>query len=121
MLKSTLSIFLLVFCCLVFSANNVPAQDEGPITGAYGRVNKNDAQVKASAKFAVKARAKSTKRSITLISISKAEQQVVSGMNYKVCMKVRDGRRTRWATAVVYRHWGGTRQLSSWDWGACNW
>ena len=119
MFKLHTSIFVLSTCFLVFTATNVSAQEM--MTGNYRPANKNDAQVKAAAKYAVKTEAKRVKRGITLVSISKAEQQVVSGMNYMVCMKVRDGRKTRWATAVVYRHWSGKRSLTSWDWGACNW
>lgn len=119
MSRSVTSIFLLVFCCLVFAAASASAQEM--MTGNYRPVNKNDAQVKAAAKYAITAEAKRVKRGISLVSISKAEQQVVAGMNYRVCMKVRDGRKTRWATAVVYRHWKGTRSLTSWDWGTCDW
>lgn len=119
MLKLLTSVFVLGFFCLIFTASSATAQE--PMAGGYSSVSKNDAQVKAAAKYAVAREARRVKRGITLISISKAEQQVVAGMNYQVCMKVRDGRKTRWASAVVYRHWKGTRSLTSWDWGACNW
>jgi hypothetical protein len=76
-------------------------QSGGPVRGCYaGEAGKNG---------------------ISLISIDKAEQQVVAGMNYKVCLKVRNGKRVRYATAVVYRDLKGKRSLSSWDWGECNW
>lgn len=91
------------------------------MVGNYRPVSKNDPQVKAAANYTVRAEARRIRHVITLLSVNKAEQQVVAGMNYRVCLKVRDNRRTRWATAVVYRHWNGKRSLTSWDWGACNW
>jgi hypothetical protein len=117
MRKLYASMFLLAFCFLVFAASNAAAQ----MVGNYRPVSKNDPQVKAAANYAVSTEATRTRHTITLISISKAEQQVVAGMNYRVCLKVREGKRTRWATAVVYRHWKGKRSLTSWDWGTCDW
>jgi len=117
MQKLKISIFFLAFCFIGLTAQSAAAQ----IPGGYNSVSKNDPQVKAAAKFAVAAQSKRVKHVITLISINKAEQQVVAGMNYKVCLQVRDGRRVRKATAVVYRNLQGKRSLTSWDWGECNW
>ena len=117
MRKINFLVFLLVFCFIGFAAKTATAQ----MPGGYNSVNKNDPQVKAAARYAVTTQSKRAGHSITLISISKAEQQVVAGMNYKVCLKVSDRKRTRWATAVVYRDLKGGRSLTSWDWGACNW
>ncbi len=117
MRRSYALMFLLVFCFIAFAASSAAAQ----MVGNYRPVSKNDPQVKAAARYAVTAEARRVRRGITLLSIDKAEQQVVAGMNYQLCLRVRDGRRTRRATAVVYRHWKGNRSLTSWDWGACNW
>lgn len=117
MRKLYVPMFLLVFCFMAFAASNVSAQ----MVGNYRPVSKNDPQVKAAARYAVAAEARRSRHAITLLSIDKAEQQVVSGMNYRVCLRVRDNRRVRRATAVVYRHWSGKRSLTSWDWGTCNW
>jgi hypothetical protein len=117
MQKLRISIFVLVGCFILSAASNASAQ----MTGAYGLAEKNDLQIKAAANFAVRAEGKRVRHSVTLLSINKAEQQVVAGMNYKVCMRVRDGRKNRWATAVVYRDLRGKRSLTSWDWGNCDW
>lgn len=117
MRKITFLSFLLAFCFIGFTAQSAAAQ----IAGGYNPVSKNDPQVRAAAKFAVAAESKRVKHVITLISIRKAQQQVVAGMNYEVCLQVRDGRRVRRATAVVYRNLQGKRSLTSWDWGECNW
>jgi TRAP-type C4-dicarboxylate transport system substrate-binding protein len=112
-----LTILFLAVCLIGLSAQSAAAQ----VTGGYGPVAKSDPQVRAAAKFAIAAECKRTKRTITLISTSKAAQQVVAGMNYKVCLKVRDGGQVRTATAVVYRTLQGGRSLTSWDWGTCDW
>ena len=117
MRKINILLFLLALCCVSSTARTASAQ----IAGGYGAVDKNDPEVKAAAKYAVAAETRHAHHTIKLISINKAEQQVVAGMNYKVCMKVRDGKKTRWATAVVYQNLKNKRSLTSWDWGACNW
>lgn len=108
-------VFVLAICMMGFTMQNTNAQ----IAGGFESVSKTDPQVRAAAKFAVAAECKRTKRNITLVSIDSAAQQVVAGMNYKVCMQVRDGRHVRNATAVVWRNLQGGRSLRSWDWGAC--
>jgi hypothetical protein len=110
-----LTILFLAVGLIGLTAQSAGAQ----VTGGYGPVAKNDPQVRAAAKFAVATERKRAKRVVTLISCSKAAQQVVAGMNYKVCLQVRDGGHVRTATAVVYRNLQGGRSLTSWDWGEC--
>lgn len=117
MKKIYLLSLVLAVCFIGLSAQVTKAQ----IAGGYGSVETSDKEVKAAARQAVSTESKRLKHTLTLISISKAEQQVVAGMNYKVCLKVRDGRRTRRATAVVFKSLRGRRSLSSWDWGNCDW
>ena len=48
------------------------------------------------------------------------EIQVVAGLNYRICMRVREGRRAvRTATAVVYRDLRKRMSLTRWKNGAC--
>ena len=117
MRKTILLLCLMTFCFFGFAARAAQAQ----IAGGYNSVGTKDKEVRAAARYAVAAQGKRAKRSITLISINKAEQQVVAGMNYKVCLKVRDKRLTRVATAVIYKDLRGKRELTSWYWGNCNW
>ena len=117
----------LLFCsfvlALVFGINaastKVAAQDSEPIVGGYGDASVTDKEVKSAAVFAVKTRSKNIKRTITLVKIRKAELQVVAGLNYRICMSVREGRTTRIATAVVYRDLQNRKSLSRWKNGAC--
>ena len=100
-------------------ANRVAAQD-GQITGGYGEASITDKGVKSAAAFAVKTRSARTNKKLTLVKIEKAEMQVVAGLNYRVCMRVKDskGRRST-VTAVVYKDLQNRRSLSRWKSGGC--
>ena len=105
----------------VSAANTkVAAQTDEPITGGYGTASVTDKEVRKAAAFAVTTRAKRTGKAVTLVSIRKAEIQVVAGLNYRICMRVREGRRAvRTATAVVYRDLRKRMSLTRWKNGAC--
>ena len=117
MKRLELSVFVLACCLIGLMAQSVAAQR----TGGYAAVSRNNAQVRAAATFAVATQSERGHQPLTLISVRKAGQQVVAGMNYKVCLQVRDGQRVRTATAVVYRNLQGQRSFTSWDWGGCDW
>lgn len=105
---------------LLFGVNAaVSAQDDGQITGGYGDASVTDKDVKSSAAFAVKAHSRKVGKSVTLLKIKKAEVQVVAGLNYRVCMSVREGGKTKTVTAVVYKSLQNKRELSRWKSGAC--
>ena len=54
---------------------------------AYGDAEVTNADVVAAAKFAI-ATTKKKDPTLKLVSIEKAQQQVVAGMNYALCLKV---------------------------------
>lgn len=103
----------------VFAAESrVSAQE---ITGGYGDASVIEKDVRAAANFAVKSRSRSTGKTFTLVRITKAEVQVVAGLNYRLCMTVREGRkRARSVTAVVYKNLQNRRSLSRWKSGGCS-
>ena len=99
------------------AASSARAQD---ITGGYGDTTVSDKDAVASAKYAVKSQAKKSGKAITLIRIEKAEVQVVAGLNYRVCMTVREGRaNAKKVTAVVYKDLKNARSLTAWKPGGC--
>jgi Aspartic acid proteinase inhibitor/Cystatin domain len=59
-----------------------------PIAGGYAPIANDSTEASSAAKFAIAARKKKDP-SLKLVSIEHAEQQVVAGMNYAICMKVR--------------------------------
>lgn len=108
-------IYLSFFAMLAIGviANTSSAQ----IAGGYGDADVADKTVKTAANVAVKRLAKIDGHPVTLISIVKAEQQVVAGMNYRLVMKVRELKRTRTYTVVVFRSLKGKYSLSKWKRG----
>lgn len=100
------------------SGSRVSAQE---MAGGYGDASVADKDVRKAANFAVNTRSRSTGKMLTLVRIVKAEVQVVAGLNYRVCMTVREGRkRAKTVTAVVYKDLRNRRSLSRWKAGGCS-
>lgn len=101
-------------------ANHVAAQD-GQTTGGYGDAAVDSKETKKIARFAVKARAKRTHKPLKLVKIVKAEIQVVRGLNHRICMDVREGRKkARRVTVVVWEDINNRPlQLTDWKSGGC--
>jgi len=101
------------------------AQTDETITGGYQKVEVSAAQIVSAANFAVKARAKKQKAKINLKAISKAEQQVVAGMNFNMCLQVetRDKRKKtsvpQMVQAIVFLNLKQKYELTSWAIAAC--
>ncbi len=109
---------------LVFGGVLVLGSAFAQIAGGYGTADLKDPQVMAAAKFAVgaqNAKLKRTgRRAYTLLEISKAEMQVVAGLNFHVCIKTKLGTSIRNADAVVYQDLQQKLSLTSWDWKKCS-
>ncbi len=109
------SIFVIGLLGAIAAENRVSAQDE-PMTGNYREISVKSKEAKNAAAFAVKTRSAKTGKHITLVKITKAERQVVAGMNYRVVIRVADRRgRVRTATAVVYKDLKRHMSLTSWN------
>jgi hypothetical protein len=94
------------------------------IAGGYSAADVKDPQVVAAAKFAVDAQNTKLKRTgsraYKLLEISKAQMQVVAGLNFQVCIKTKLGAGIRSAEAVVYQDLQQKLSLSSWEWKKCS-
>lgn len=109
-----------VFVFIATAADTRISAQEPQMTGAYSDALIKDKDVRKAANFAVKQRAVNTKKKLTLLSIRKAEIQVVAGLNYRVCMRVRDNRgRVSTVTTVVYKDLKNRLSLSRWRTGGC--
>lgn len=87
--------------------------------GGY-RVTSLDApDVKAAAEFAVIAQAARSGESLSLARIVRAEQQVVSGLSFRLCLEVTSGGQSQRVRAMVYRDLNGHLALSFWLVGEC--
>lgn len=121
-MKRKLQIFMMFvalgvfFCC----ANASFAQK---IVGGYGEASVDDERVVAAADFAVKDHSEKNEVSLEIVSIRKAELQVVAGINYRICIEVKvteEGNdETQFVEVVVYQDLKKKYKLTSWKPDAC--
>lgn len=110
----------LLFATVVTGACAAALSTPAQMTGAYGNVQATSKEVKQAAAFAVKTRAKKVHRTVSLLKVENAESQVVAGINYRLCIRVRDGKaKSTTATAIVYKDLKKHMSLSSWRTGRC--
>jgi hypothetical protein len=89
-----------------------------PVAGGWGKANPKDAQVLEAARFAVAAEQARTDSVFKLVSVVRAEQQVVAGMNYRFCLRLQRGK-SKTALVQVYRNLEAKLSLTSWVWNGC--
>lgn len=89
------------------------------IAGGFGDADKTDPEIVSAARFAIKQQRRKLGQSLLLVSIERAEIQVVAGLNYRLCLKVNVKGKTQEVTAVVYRDLKQKYSLSRWDVGSC--
>jgi hypothetical protein len=115
-------LILAVFGFIFGTAVSGYAQTEmdTPMAGGYAKADTRDAEVVAAAKYAVKAEAKKQRAKISLVSVNQAEEQVVAGRNYRLCLKVETaekGKKTKTSKiieAVVFQNLKQKLSLTSW-------
>jgi hypothetical protein len=91
-----------------------------PAVGAYQEASVTDADVKTAARYAVrKEKQRRGDGSVKLVSIERAEKQVVAGMNYRLCLRVKIKGKIRRVTTTVYKNLEQMHALTSWKPGAC--
>ena len=83
----------LLFCLLALGVAFGPAPKAGarqgyPKVGGFKPVAANNPEVTAAARFAVAAEGKKENTTIRLLAVESAEQAVVAGMIYRLCLKV---------------------------------
>ncbi|MBV9242390.1 MAG: hypothetical protein JO314_10315 [Acidobacteria bacterium] len=116
MKRLSIAFGILVLCAAAAAAQKV---------GGYKDVDVSDSNVQEAAEFAVSAEAEKTNKEVHLISIHKAELQIVAGRNYRLCMKVRsqggedEADAIIFVQAVVYVDLKGNKKLSSWSTSDC--
>jgi hypothetical protein len=115
-MKKSLQIMMsiLMLSMVLCVAPPVLAQN-GPVVGGYAETSSSDAEVLKAASYAVRAQGQKQGVRISLISIQRAEVQVVAGLNYRLALRVKVGGKPRDVTAVVYRNLKRKYSLSSWD------
>lgn len=114
----SVSIALAAFFIILNSASSSFAQTD-QMTGTYGEADVKAKDVIAAAKFAVKKGTAKEKATITLFKIKQARMQVVSGLNYEVCLEVNYKKSEKksvrkYVKAVVYKNLKKVYSLTSW-------
>jgi hypothetical protein len=107
---AVLSAFVLLTASAVASSAQQP-----PAVGTYQGVSKGDPDVVAAARFAVAEEGRREGAPVSLVSINRAERQVVAGFNYRLRLSVRAGAGVREVTAVVYRNLKDAYSLTDWE------
>lgn len=93
---------------------------EDPIVGGYGDISVRSRDARSAASVAVTQHNRGIRDKVTLVKILKAEQQVVAGMNYRVCLQIKTRRGvSRTITAVVYQPIRKKMRLTDWEAGGC--
>lgn len=117
---------LLVALSLAFSCVMVSlAQTQRPIVGGYKPANKEDSGVIEAAEHAVSERGENEGVSLKLVSVERAESQVVAGTNYRLCLKVAidgeddDSGETQDVRVIVHRSLQKEYSLKSWEVTEC--
>lgn len=121
MRKSLRVLTVLVALGIAFGCVIAGLAQTRPIVGGYKVVATDDAEVVAAAEFAVGEQAKQQESTIELRSIEQAEQQVVAGMNYRLCLRVGiDGdSEDKDVKVVVFKSLKKEYSLKSWEDADC--
>lgn len=112
-MKIKLSLVLGLFCLCLCGSAELNAQP--PVVGGYKKASVSDADVASAAAFAVEAAQPKKGAKYSLLAVENAEKQVVAGMNYKLCLNVKEGDKTENFTAVVFRDLKQKFSLTSWE------
>lgn len=99
-------------------ARVLSAQQE-PIAGGYSEAPQTDRDVISAAQFAAAEESRRKRVRVTLVSIEHAERQVVAGLNYRLCLKIKIKGKTHNVTAVVYQNLKQKYSLTSWAEDGC--
>ncbi len=96
----------------------VSAQQE-PIAGGYSEAPQTDRDVISAAQFAAAEESRRKRVRVTLVSIEHAERQVVAGLNYKLCLRIKTRGEIHNVTAIVYQNLKQKYSLTSWAADGC--
>lgn len=120
-MKKNLQIMMMFAALAVFfgCATSISAQ----MVGGFKAAPVDDAGVVAAADFAVMNYTEKNEVSLEIVSIQKAERQVVQGMNYRICVEVKAAEEgndeTQFVQVVVYQDLKRNYKLTKWEPDAC--
>lgn len=89
------------------------------VLGGYKDAPVDDPEVVAAAEAAVSEQGQKQEAPISLVSVEKAERQVVAGTNFRMCLKVEIDDETQDVKVVVFRSLQKEYSLKSWEEASC--
>ena len=110
---------IMIFLALYLAISGAPASMAQQQTGGYQEAPKDDPAVVSAAKFAVSDQQTKQGGTVELVSIKRAETELVSGINYRLCLKVKVGGKTQTVTTIVNKTLDDRHTLTSWEAGGC--
>lgn len=99
-------------CFLAFPVTRVSSEN---VPGGYSTIGLSD-DAKAAAEYAVQEQAKLEAAVLKLTDISRAERQIVAGVNYRLDIVVTVNGSERKARIVVFKDLKSHYQVASWEW-----
>jgi len=84
--------------------------------GAWSAADAYSPEVQEAARFAVQTYAAQNRARVLFKDVTHARQQVVSGVNHELQLRVTLDGAHRNVQATVWRQPGGTYRLQAWDW-----
>ena len=115
-IASTLFFVALTLTCAVVAS----AQGKRPILGGYNEAAVDNSEVVEAAEFAVEEQGRKQEMTVSLVSIERAEIQVVAGKNFRLCLRVtlkaegEDEESEQMVKVVVSRNLQKVFSLRSW-------
>lgn len=110
---SRLNLHLLLWLALGCS----PGSQANPLAGGFASAQRKDPQVIKAANFAIAERNQQAASKLVLKQILQAQTQVVAGLNFKLCLKVKQTAPLQTITvqATVYQNLEQKMELSLWQ------
>jgi len=90
-----------------------------PPLGAYTLIDPAAAEVRAAAEYALSERAAQTGTALALRRVSRAERQVVAGLNFRLCLEVTISEKPEEVQVIVYRNLQQRFSLAQWSSTEC--
>jgi hypothetical protein len=114
---------LWLFCCLALAGAGCTSQPPEQEKPEYRPTSLSNPDVKTAATLAVREQADRTGESLALETIVDAELKRAGGTDYRLCLDVRRGDSTDFATdsaeVLVHRNVALQLQLMDWQWTDC--
>jgi Na+-transporting methylmalonyl-CoA/oxaloacetate decarboxylase gamma subunit len=114
-----LALYLILGGMSELAAQQDKKQPEQPQVGGYQVAPKDDPAVVAAAKAAVSEQQTKEGGDLTLVSIKRAETQLVAGINYRLCLKVKAKGKSQTVTVVINKTLADKYSITSWEAGGC--